>query len=75
MSEADSGLQMAEERLDKVQTVLDDVRRVLVVAERAQEAAEHARDEVRKVNTIVIVSAVVLAILVLISRRGGRQPG
>jgi ABC-type hemin transport system substrate-binding protein len=75
MSEADSGLQVAEERLDKVQTVLDDVRRVLVVAERAQEAAEHARDEVRKVNTIVIASAVVLAILMLISRRGRRQPG
>ena len=42
MSEADSGLQLAEERLDHVQTALDDVRRVLVVAERAQEAAEHA---------------------------------
>jgi ABC-type hemin transport system substrate-binding protein len=74
MSETDSGLQLAEERLDKVQTMLDDVRRVLVVAEKAQEAAERARDDIRKVNTLVIASAIVLGILVLIARRGRRQP-
>jgi len=73
MSETDSGLQLAEERLDKVQTVLDDVRRVLVVAERAQEAAERAREDIRKVNMMVVVSGIVLAILVLISRRSRQQ--
>ena len=75
MSETDSGLQLAEERLDKVQAVLDDVRRVLVVAERAQDAAERARDDIRKVNLLVVGSAIVLAILVLISRRGRQQAG
>ncbi len=43
MSQSGSELKQAEERLDNVQAVLDDVRRVLVVAEKAQEAAEHAR--------------------------------
>jgi hypothetical protein len=75
MSETDSGLQLAEERLDKVQAVLDDVRRVLVVAERAQDAAERARDDIRRVNLLVVGSAIVLAILVLISRRGRQQAG
>jgi hypothetical protein len=69
MSEGDTGLQVAEERLDKVQSVLDEVRKVLAAAERAQSAADRARADLRKVNLVVLASAALVAIIVVVSRR------
>jgi ABC-type hemin transport system substrate-binding protein len=70
VSENDSPLQLAEERLDKVQAVLDEVKRVLATAEKAQSAAERARTDLRKVNLVVLASAIVLAVIVVVSRKG-----
>jgi hypothetical protein len=69
MSEDTTRLQVAEEHLDKVQTVLDEVRRVLAAAEKAQSAAERARGNLRKVNLFVLAGAAILAVVVLVSRR------
>jgi CHASE3 domain sensor protein len=74
-------LEQAQVRVAQAQDVLDDVGKVLAAAERAQlaadrarEAADHARDAIRKLNMILPVFAVVLGIVVLLSRRHHRHP-
>jgi hypothetical protein len=62
MSEDTTRLQVAGERLDRVQEVLDEVRRVLAAAEKAQAAAERARAGLRKVNLVVLISAVIVGV-------------
>jgi hypothetical protein len=62
-------LESAEERLDKTQTILDEVRRVLNAAEKAQAAAERARADLRTLNLVVLISAAILAVIVVVSRR------
>jgi hypothetical protein len=69
MSEIDARLELAQERLDTVQAVLDELRKVLDAAERAQAAAERARDDLQKVNLVVMGSAAVLGVIVLVGRR------
>jgi chromosome segregation ATPase len=69
MSDDTNRLQIAEERLDRVQDILDEVRRVLAAAEKAEAAAERARADLRKVNLVVLISAGVVAALVVVSRR------
>ena len=76
MSDTAEKLEQAELRLAKAQEALDDVGKVLAAAEQAQaaadrarEAAQHEHDTMRKLNVIVPVVAVVLGVVVLLSRR------
>jgi hypothetical protein len=69
MSENETRLQLAEDRLDKVQAVLDDVHKMLVAAEKAQAGVGLLRANLRKVSLVVLAAAVVLAVTGVMYRR------
>jgi hypothetical protein len=69
MSDGDTRLQLAEDRLDRIQGILDDVRRVIDAAEKAQQTADRARTELRKVSLLVLGGLAILAILLVVSRK------
>jgi hypothetical protein len=69
MSENETRLQLAEDRLDKVQAVLEDVHKMLVAAEKAQAGVGRARANLRKFTLVVLAAAIVLAVIGVVSRR------
>jgi uncharacterized membrane protein YhiD involved in acid resistance len=69
INESGTRLGQAEVRLDQAEAVLETVGRVLEVAEKAERTAERARKGLRTVNLVVVGSAVIVAIVVLVSRR------
>jgi hypothetical protein len=70
MSEDVTRLELAEERLDQVQAVLDELRKVLKATENVKAAAERGRADFRKVNLVVLASAIAVCIVIVVSRRG-----
>jgi len=73
MSDEHTGLQAAEARLDQIQLVLDDVRRVVVGAEKAQAAADRARSAFPKIGLAVLALAILGTTVVALRRRRRRS--
>jgi hypothetical protein len=69
MSENETRLQLAEDRLDKVQAVLDDVHKMLVAAEKAQVGVGRVRANLRKFGLVVLAAAIVLTVIGVVTRR------